>query len=82
MTRSEAEQRARQLQAEHPDRETHRFVAREAAGGDWEVARVQLPEQLRRGPLTETVAATPQPSQADDPRTGHERRVPGTSGGI
>jgi len=78
MTREEAEDRARQLQGEHPERH---FAARESAGG-WEVASVQLPEELRREPLIPTVEARPQPSLPDDPRTGHERRVPGTPGGL
>ena len=82
MTKSEAEQEAARLQAEHPERDSYRFVAREGANGGWEVARVQLPEGLRRGPLTPTVDASPQPSPADDPRTGHERRAPGISGGL
>jgi hypothetical protein len=48
MTREQAEELARKLQAEQPERH---FVVREAAGGD-------------------------------DPRTGHERRVPGIPGGL
>jgi hypothetical protein len=79
MTREEAEGRARQLQAEHPERH---FAARESAGGGWEVASVLLPPELKRAPLTPTIDASPRPSPADDPRTGHERRVPGTSGGL
>ena len=82
MTRAEAEERARRLQIEDPDRERYRFVAREVTGGDWEVARVELPDQLRRGKLTETIEAKPKPSQADDPRTGNERRMPGLPGGL
>ena len=79
MTRDQAEERARQLQAEHPERH---FAAREVADGAWEVASVLVPEALRREPLTETIEATPRPSPPDDPRTGHERRVPGTAGGL
>jgi hypothetical protein len=82
VTRSEAEQRAKQLQSEHPDPATHRFLARESADGGWEVAKVAVPEQLRRPKLTPTIQATPVPSPADDPRTGHEQRAPGTSGGV
>jgi hypothetical protein len=82
MTRDEAEARAKQLQAEHPDGDTHRFIARERGEGVWEVAKVPIPEQLRHGRYTETVAATPKPSPADDPRTGNERRLPGLPGGI
>jgi hypothetical protein len=81
MTRSEAEQRARELQAEHPERATHRFIARESRPGDWEVARVEVPERLQRGPLTPTIDTSPRPS-ADDPRTGNERRMPGLPGGL
>jgi hypothetical protein len=82
VTRDEAEQRAKQLQAEHPERAAVRFVARETADGSWQVARVPIPEQLRQGPLKETVAATPRPPQPDDPRTGNEQRMPGLPGGI
>jgi hypothetical protein len=81
MTRAEAEERARLLQAEDPDRATHRFVARRAAGDDWEVVKVQLPG-AGHGPLTPTVGSGPRPSPADDPRTGHERRAPGFPGGL
>jgi hypothetical protein len=79
MTREEAEDHARELQAEHPERQ---YVARETAGGDWEVASVELPPELRRGPLTPTIDARPRPSPADDPRTGAERRIPGLPGGL
>jgi hypothetical protein len=82
MTRTEAEDRARQLQAEHHERATHHFFARESADGEWEVARVEIPEQLRRSTLTPTVEAKPRPSPADDPRTGNERRLPGLPGGL
>jgi hypothetical protein len=82
MTRAEAEERARTLQAEHPDRETRHFLARERADGAWEVASVEIPEQMRRGELTESVETRPKPSPADDPRTGNERRMPGLPGGL
>ena len=75
MTRQEAEERARQLQGEHPERH---YVARETAGGDWEVASVELPPELRRVPLELLVPCVP-----DDPEaTGAERRVPGLPGGL
>lgn len=82
MTRAEAEERARRLQAEDPERTAYRFVARESGDGEWEVARVRLPEALRRGKLTPTIDASPRPSPADDPRSGHERRAPGFPGGL
>jgi hypothetical protein len=79
MTREQAEDRVRLLAAEHPGRH---YVARETAGGDWEVASVELPPELRRVQLTPTIDASPRPSPADDPRTGAERRVPGLPGGL
>jgi hypothetical protein len=82
MTRAEAESHARTLQAEDPDRETHRFVARPASDGGWQVVKVEVPQQLRHGKLTPTVEARPRPDHPDDPRTGHERRVPGFPGGL
>lgn len=82
VTRAEAEERARTLQAESPERDTHRFIARPAGGDDWEVAKIELPQHLRHEKLTPTIEARPRPSHPDDPRTGHERRVPGFPGGV
>jgi hypothetical protein len=82
MTRAEAEERARTLQAEDPDRDTHRFVARPGPDGDWQVVKFALPANLRQGKLTPTIEARPRPSHADDPRTGNEQRMPGMPGGI
>jgi hypothetical protein len=79
MTRADAEEQAEKLQAEHPDRH---YAPRERADGTWEVASIEIPEQLRREPLKETIDASPQPSPAEDPRTGHERRIPGAPGGL
>jgi hypothetical protein len=79
MTRAEAEAEAKRLQAEHPERH---FVARQSPGGDWEVASVLLPKDLQRSPLTPSIDASPRPSPAEDPRSGHERRVPGIPGGL
>ncbi len=81
MTRGEAEDRARQLQAEQPDKATQRFVARRSPGGDWEVVRVSLPTP-GHGPLTPTLGANSQPFPRDDPRPGNEIRVPGLPGGL
>jgi hypothetical protein len=82
MTRAEAEERARALQAKAPERDTHRFIARPAPDGGWQVVKIELPQHLRHGKLTPTVEARPQPSHPDDPRTGHEQRVPGSPGGL
>jgi hypothetical protein len=77
MTRAEAEERARTLQAEDPERDTHRFVARPGPGGDWQVVKVALPKGLRQEKLTPTIESRPRPSHADDPRPGDEQRMPG-----
>jgi hypothetical protein len=82
VTRFEAEERARALQAEDPERDTHRFIARPGPDGSWQVVKVEVPQHLRNEKLTSTIEARPRPSHADDPRTGHERRVPGFPGGV
>jgi hypothetical protein len=82
MTRAEAEERAQTLQAEDPQRDTHRFVARPGPDGGWQVVKVELPEMLRRGKLTPEIEARPRPSHPDDPRTGNEQRMPGLPGGV
>jgi hypothetical protein len=82
VTRAEAEERARTLQAESPERDTHRFIARPAGGDDWEVVKVELPQHLRHEEQTPTIEARPRPSHPDDPRTGHEQRAPGFPGGV
>jgi len=79
VTRAEAEERARNLQAESPERDTHRFIARPVGGDDWEVVKVELPQRKKGTP---TIEARPRPSHPDDPRTGHEHRVPGSPGGL
>jgi hypothetical protein len=79
MTREQADELARELQAEQPERH---FVVRETDGGDFEVASVPVPERLRRPDYTETVYAGERPSPSEDPRTGHEQRIPGLPGGV
>ena len=63
MDRAEAEELAARYNREHPDRETHTFLAREMQNGEWEVVKVNVP---RRGPTTATVEAKPRPPQSDD----------------
>jgi hypothetical protein len=79
VTREQAEELARKLQAEQPERH---FVTRETRAGDFEVASVLVPEGLRRPAYTETVYAGEWQSPAEDPRTGHEQRIPGLPGGV
>ena len=76
MTREEAELRAAQLNAEHPDRATNRWIVKEGGEG-WDVARVALPPGMRLDPVKETTEARPKPPQAPDPRTPFERNVGG-----
>ena len=69
MTRDEATAAAKRLGAEHPDRDTHTWIARESAGkaGEgWEVVKVRLPGGVRRDPLKATTEAKPKPQQSDD----------------
>jgi hypothetical protein len=75
MTREEADQLLEQLNEEHPDRFTHRWLVREHAG-EYSVVKVALPEGLRRDPLKATVEAGPSPRDADDPRTSLFRNIP------
>jgi hypothetical protein len=75
MNRDDAQALAERLGREHPERATHRWVAREIADG-WEVVKVRLPEGIRRDPLKATTEAKPKPPQADDPRPSSFRQVP------
>jgi hypothetical protein len=72
MTRQEAEREAERLGAEHPDRETHRFLAREEADGSWAVVKVGLSPL---GDLTEETRAEEKPPTSDDPRTAAMRNL-------
>ena len=77
MTRDEAEAAARRLGTEHPDRKTHRWIARAAAGETWEVVKVRMPENARIDPLKTAVESKPKPPQPGDPRTSYDRNVGG-----
>ena len=79
MTREQAEARAAELNRDHPDRATHRWLARES-GDAWEVARVALPAGVRLDPFTATTEARPRPPQAPDPRPAFIRDVGGPYG--
>ena len=76
MTRAEAEQRALRLNAEHPDRATHRWFVR-GGGDEWSVARVAIPGGRPLDPLSETTESRPRPPLADDPRPTFVRDVGG-----
>lgn len=66
MTRAEAEAECRRLTAESPDRETHRWVTREAEGGEWSVVRIALPPTAE--PESTTTRADERPPTPADPR--------------
>ncbi len=72
MTRDEAEREAGRLAAEHPDRATHRFLAREQRDGSWAVVKVGLPPA---GVLTPETRAEEKPPTAGDPRTVSEQNM-------
>jgi hypothetical protein len=76
MTREEAEREARRLAQRHPDRETHRWIAREEPDGDWVVVKVKMPPGMSVDPLKATVETKPKPPQPDDPRQPITRNVP------
>ena len=72
MNREAAVSEAARLAAEHPDRDTHRFLAREQDDGSWEVVKVGLPPL---GELTAETRAEEKPPTADDPRTVSEQNM-------
>ncbi len=77
MTRAEAEQERDRLTREHPDRATHRWMARADDAGDWSVVKVGIPPTGRVDPLKATTESKPRPPQADDPRSAYDRNVGG-----
>lgn len=78
MTRDEAQAECRRLAAEHPDRATHSWLAREGADGEWTVVKVGA---IGARPLGTRQEAKPRPPQADDPRPPMWRDVGGPYGG-
>jgi hypothetical protein len=74
MTRAEAEAEAARLADESPDRETHRWIAREDDGGDWSVVRIGLPP-ADEATGTET-RGDERPATPDDPRPSSWQNVP------
>jgi len=81
MTRQEAEQACTRLADEHPDRETHRWVPREADDGTWGVAKISLPPPTEEG-LTAETRADERPPTPDDPRPMRDIGGPGVGPGI
>jgi hypothetical protein len=79
MTRDQAEQRAAELNDEHPDRGAYRWLAREGQEG-WQVARISIPGGVRLDPLKESVESKARP-EAPDPRPAFFRDVGGPYAG-
>jgi hypothetical protein len=75
MTHEEAQRERDRLSREHPDRQTHRWMAREAANG-WEVVKVAMPAGTRIDPLKATTEAKPKPAQAEDTRSALGMTLP------
>ena len=76
MTRAEAEARAEALKREGVERGTD-YVAVRQGDDAWDVVKIRVPGDLRRGPLRETVEVAEKPPQPDDPRDLHSRHRPG-----
>jgi hypothetical protein len=77
MDRADAEQTAARLGKEHPDRATHRWIARAGSGGGgWEVVKVKMPPGMRVDPLKATVQSKPKPEQPEDPRPPGVQNIP------
>lgn len=73
MIRAEAEAQCARLAAEHPDRETHRWLPREGPDGEWSVVKVGLaPVDPAR---TAETRADEKPATGDDPRSTAMRNL-------
>ncbi|HEX2129677.1 MAG TPA: hypothetical protein VHF58_10725 [Solirubrobacterales bacterium] len=72
MTREEAEREAARLADEHPDRETHRFLARVQEDGSWAVVKIGL---APTGELTPETRAEEKPPTGGDPRTVSQQNM-------
>ena len=68
MTREEAEAECRRLAAEHPDRASHRWLAKRDGDSAWVVVRIPVPPGTRVDPLKTEIRADEKPPTPDDPR--------------
>jgi hypothetical protein len=75
VTEDEATELAERLNAKHPDRATHRWLARAGDGG-WEVVKIGLPGARSAELRTEQHAAEGPPT-AEDVRSSFDRNVGG-----
>jgi len=65
VTEQEARDQCAGLAAEHPDRETHRWVPVQAKDGNWSIAKINLPPAK---PPTGTETRVTKSEGGDDPR--------------
>ena len=65
MTEQGAKDECARLAAEHPDRETHRWVPVQAKDGDWSIAKINLAPAK---PPTGTETRVTKSEGGDDPR--------------
>jgi hypothetical protein len=64
MNDQEAKKRCEQLAAEHPDRDTHRWIPVQSKEGTWSVAKINLPPATKpTGTETRSTSV-----DAEDPR--------------
>jgi hypothetical protein len=68
VTHEEAEQACKRLAAEHPDRETHRWIPHDAGDGNWDIAKISLAPSEDDSLAAET-RADERPPTPDDPRS-------------
>jgi len=80
MTEQQARERVAKLSAESPERETHSWIAREGADGNWSIVKLAVPSPQAQATTTtqpgENVAAK------DDPRSPMEQNIPPWSVGF
>ncbi|HTU15093.1 MAG TPA: hypothetical protein VMF31_07840 [Solirubrobacterales bacterium] len=80
MNEHEARQRVAELTATSPDRETHSWIPRKGADGEWSIVKLAVPSP--KSP--ETVKSKSGDDQAikDDPRSAMEQSFPPWGVGI
>jgi hypothetical protein len=79
MTEAEAIALADRNNAEHPDRRTHHWLAREGETG-WDVVKIGLPVKDAEE-LHAEQRAEERPPTGEDPRSSHDRNVGPWGGG-
>jgi hypothetical protein len=81
MTQEDAAKTCKRLAAEHPDRETHRWIPRQMEDGSWGVAKIHLaPTEDEH--LTAETRADERPVTGDDPRPNTWRDLGGPNIGF